>query len=261
MVDGEDNGVGIPPDMLPHVFDMFAQVNRTLDRAQGGLGIGLSLVQSPGRAARRLGRGRQRRPGPGQHFTVRLPTRIRRPMAPPSRRQRARVPGYEARARADRRRQTPTPPRRSRCCSNRRAPTRGVTSGRPALRSRRRVPARGGALRHRDARHERLRGRHAACAAVRCMRRPCWSRVTGPRHRGRPAPLAGRRLRLPPRQAGQRRGGGRDPVAAARALMRAQSTALGTVVMAMARMQWSRRCGSSRSRSIALARSRSMLSP
>jgi signal transduction histidine kinase len=41
----EDSGMGIPPDMLDHVFDMFAQVNRTLDRAQGGLGIGLSLVK------------------------------------------------------------------------------------------------------------------------------------------------------------------------------------------------------------------------
>jgi signal transduction histidine kinase/ActR/RegA family two-component response regulator len=40
-----DNGAGIPPDVLKHVFDMFAQVNRTLDRAQGGLGIGLSLVR------------------------------------------------------------------------------------------------------------------------------------------------------------------------------------------------------------------------
>ncbi|WOB07790.1 ATP-binding protein [Piscinibacter gummiphilus] len=41
----EDNGVGIPEDMLHQVFDMFAQVNRTLDRAQGGLGIGLALVR------------------------------------------------------------------------------------------------------------------------------------------------------------------------------------------------------------------------
>ena len=40
-----DNGAGIPPEVLKHVFDMFAQVNRTLDRAQGGLGIGLSLVR------------------------------------------------------------------------------------------------------------------------------------------------------------------------------------------------------------------------
>jgi PAS domain S-box-containing protein len=41
----QDNGVGIPPEMLNDVFDMFTQVNRTLDRAQGGLGIGLSLVR------------------------------------------------------------------------------------------------------------------------------------------------------------------------------------------------------------------------
>jgi PAS domain S-box-containing protein len=41
----QDNGVGIPPDMLDEVFDIFTQVNRTLDRSQGGLGIGLSLVR------------------------------------------------------------------------------------------------------------------------------------------------------------------------------------------------------------------------
>jgi PAS domain S-box-containing protein len=40
-----DNGVGIPSEMLDEVFHMFTQVNRTLDRAQGGLGIGLSLVR------------------------------------------------------------------------------------------------------------------------------------------------------------------------------------------------------------------------
>lgn len=45
LVQVEDNGVGIPPEMLSEVFDMFTQVNRTLDRAQGGLGIGLSLVR------------------------------------------------------------------------------------------------------------------------------------------------------------------------------------------------------------------------
>jgi signal transduction histidine kinase/ActR/RegA family two-component response regulator len=41
----QDNGVGIPPEMLNEVFDMFTQINRTLDRSQGGLGIGLSLVR------------------------------------------------------------------------------------------------------------------------------------------------------------------------------------------------------------------------
>ncbi len=40
-----DNGLGIPADMLPKVFDLFTQVDRNLDRSQGGLGIGLSLVR------------------------------------------------------------------------------------------------------------------------------------------------------------------------------------------------------------------------
>src|SRR5262249_10332208 len=40
-----DTGIGIPPDMLASVFDLFTQVDRSLDRSQGGLGIGLTLVQ------------------------------------------------------------------------------------------------------------------------------------------------------------------------------------------------------------------------
>ncbi|MYM91794.1 response regulator, partial [Rugamonas sp. FT82W] len=40
-----DTGVGIAADLLPHVFDVFVQGSSTLDRAQGGLGIGLSLVR------------------------------------------------------------------------------------------------------------------------------------------------------------------------------------------------------------------------
>lgn len=41
-----DNGIGISPDLLPHVFDLFAQGERTPDRSQGGLGLGLALVKS-----------------------------------------------------------------------------------------------------------------------------------------------------------------------------------------------------------------------
>jgi signal transduction histidine kinase len=40
-----DTGVGIPPEMLPRVFELFTQVNRSLNRSQGGLGIGLALVR------------------------------------------------------------------------------------------------------------------------------------------------------------------------------------------------------------------------
>lgn len=41
-----DNGVGISPDMLPSIFGLFTQVDNDLDRSQGGLGIGLTLVKS-----------------------------------------------------------------------------------------------------------------------------------------------------------------------------------------------------------------------
>jgi len=40
-----DNGVGIPAELLPQIFDLFVQSNRSLDRSQGGLGIGLSVVR------------------------------------------------------------------------------------------------------------------------------------------------------------------------------------------------------------------------
>jgi signal transduction histidine kinase len=41
-----DNGIGIGAELLPHVFDLFTQAERTPDRAQGGLGIGLALVRN-----------------------------------------------------------------------------------------------------------------------------------------------------------------------------------------------------------------------
>jgi signal transduction histidine kinase/CheY-like chemotaxis protein len=40
-----DSGIGIGPDLLPNVFDLFAQANRSLHRAEGGLGIGLTIVR------------------------------------------------------------------------------------------------------------------------------------------------------------------------------------------------------------------------
>jgi signal transduction histidine kinase len=68
-----DNGIGIPVPMLPHVFEMFIQVDRSLERTQGGLGIGLSivkrLVEMHGGTVEAHSEGR----GQGSEFVVRLP--------------------------------------------------------------------------------------------------------------------------------------------------------------------------------------------
>lgn len=45
MISVVDNGIGIPSEMINHVFELFAQVERTPDRASGGLGLGLALVK------------------------------------------------------------------------------------------------------------------------------------------------------------------------------------------------------------------------
>lgn len=68
-----DSGIGIAPEMLPRVFDLFAQSERALDRAQGGLGIGLSMVQRL--VEMHGGRVEAQSDGQGQGslFTVRLP--------------------------------------------------------------------------------------------------------------------------------------------------------------------------------------------
>ncbi len=65
-----DNGVGMPADLLPHVFDMFVQGERTPDRAEGGLGLGLAvvknLVERHGGRVAAVSEG----PGKGSTFTV-----------------------------------------------------------------------------------------------------------------------------------------------------------------------------------------------
>jgi signal transduction histidine kinase/CheY-like chemotaxis protein len=68
-----DTGMGIPPELLSHIFEPFVQLDRTLDRSRGGLGIGLTLV-------RRLVEMQQGRvfassegPKQGSEFTVTLP--------------------------------------------------------------------------------------------------------------------------------------------------------------------------------------------
>ena len=113
-----DTGIGIAPDLLPRIFDLFTQADRSLDRSEGGLGIGLSLVRrlvelhgGTVRASSTMGK--------GSEFVVRLPT-VAAPGSP--------------RAGAERRRgrarracacwwstTTSTPPRAWRCCCARKA--------------------------------------------------------------------------------------------------------------------------------------------
>jgi PAS domain S-box-containing protein len=69
----EDTGVGIPQEMLPRVFDMFTQVDRTLERSQGGLGIGLALVKRLVEMHGGRVEAHSRGENAGSVFTVRLP--------------------------------------------------------------------------------------------------------------------------------------------------------------------------------------------
>jgi signal transduction histidine kinase/ActR/RegA family two-component response regulator len=68
-----DNGIGIPPEFLPRLFDKFSQVAPALDRSEGGLGLGLSLVH--GIVTMHGGRVEARSGGPdrGSEFIVHLP--------------------------------------------------------------------------------------------------------------------------------------------------------------------------------------------
>lgn len=68
-----DTGLGIPADMLPKVFDLFTQVDRTLTRAQGGLGIGLTLTKSFVELHGGRIEAHSDGPGRGSEFIVRLP--------------------------------------------------------------------------------------------------------------------------------------------------------------------------------------------
>jgi CheY-like chemotaxis protein len=72
-----DNGVGIPEAQLPLVFEMFTQVDRTLERSQTGLGIGLALVKRLVEMHGGTITGHSDGPGNGSEFRVRLPVGVR----------------------------------------------------------------------------------------------------------------------------------------------------------------------------------------
>src|SRR5206468_3362054 len=68
-----DNGIGIDGDTLPHVFDLFMQAHSTLDRALGGLGIGLTLVRRLVELHGGTVEAHSAGLGHGSEFVVRLP--------------------------------------------------------------------------------------------------------------------------------------------------------------------------------------------
>jgi PAS domain S-box-containing protein len=68
-----DNGIGIDPDMLPRIFDLFTQADRSLDRSHGGLGIGLTVVRKLVSMHDGTVVASSAGLGNGSEFTVRLP--------------------------------------------------------------------------------------------------------------------------------------------------------------------------------------------
>jgi PAS domain S-box-containing protein len=73
-----DSGIGITADMLPRLFDIFAQADRSLERSRGGLGLGLALVKGLIGLHRGTVTATSEGPGKGATFTIRLP------LAPPA---------------------------------------------------------------------------------------------------------------------------------------------------------------------------------
>jgi CheY-like chemotaxis protein len=79
-----DNGIGISPEKLGQIFDMFVQIDPRLERAQGGLGIGLTLVRRLVELHGGTIEAQSDGPGLGSVFTVLLPVSTEAPAAPSS---------------------------------------------------------------------------------------------------------------------------------------------------------------------------------
>ena len=81
-----DNGVGMSENLIPHIFDIFTQAERTPDRSQGGLGLGLSLVKNLVSLMGGTVTARSEGLGRGSEFAVLLPRLVDEPAqpAPPS---------------------------------------------------------------------------------------------------------------------------------------------------------------------------------
>ena len=204
-----DTGIGIPHDQLDRIFDMFTQVDRSLERSKGGLGIGLSLVKRLVEMHGGTVEARSAGEGRGSEFVVRLPILAdhvassdgrtagrggdsARPPHPGRRRQPGRRVLARDTARGHRQRDFRRPRRR-----------RGAGCSRPA-------PSRSRAARHRPAEGERIRclPPHPPALHGRGDHRHRADRVgTG----GGSAEVARRGIRRASRQAGRSRDTHRAP--------------------------------------------------
>jgi signal transduction histidine kinase len=84
VVSVRDTGIGIPAEALPGIFDMFSQVDHSLERAQGGLGIGLTLVKQLLEMHGGRIEARSDGPGKGAEFIARLPVASVAPKGKPA---------------------------------------------------------------------------------------------------------------------------------------------------------------------------------
>jgi CheY-like chemotaxis protein len=73
VVSVKDSGIGIPAGMLPTIFQLFVQVDRSLEKSQGGLGVGLAIVKRLVEMHGGTVEARSEGPGAGSEFVVRLP--------------------------------------------------------------------------------------------------------------------------------------------------------------------------------------------
>ena len=96
-----DTGIGIAPDVLPRVFDLFVQERQTIDRSQGGLGLGLTIVRNLVERHGGSVSAHSEGPGTGSEFVVRLPQAniaepVERPREPEPRGDRVLAPENES---------------------------------------------------------------------------------------------------------------------------------------------------------------------
>ncbi len=71
-----DTGTGMTPELLAHLFEPFMQADRTLDRSEGGLGLGLALVKGLVELHGGTVEATSAGPGKGAEFTIRLPATV-----------------------------------------------------------------------------------------------------------------------------------------------------------------------------------------